>query len=29
VPVLVAVLTICRRLPSMQWLTVLLAGGKG
>lgn len=29
VPVLVAVLTVCRRLPSMQWLTVMLAGGKG
>lgn len=29
VPILVAVLTVCRRLPSMQWLTVLLAGGKG
>lgn len=29
VPVLVAVLTVCRRLPSMQWLTVLLSGGKG
>jgi len=29
VPILVAVLTICRRLPSMHWLTVMLAGGKG
>jgi len=29
VPVLVAVLTVCRRLPSMQWLTVMLDGGKG
>ena len=29
VPILVAVLTVCRRLPSMQWLTVMLAGGKG
>ncbi|MFN4143774.1 AI-2E family transporter [Aestuariivirga sp.] len=29
VPILVAVLTVCRRLPSMNWFTVLLAGGKG
>lgn len=29
VPVLVAVLTVCRRVPSMRWLTVLLSGGKG
>jgi len=29
VPILVAVLTVCRRLPSMRWLTVLLSGGKG
>lgn len=29
VPMLVAVLTVCRRLPSMQWLSVLLSGGKG
>jgi predicted PurR-regulated permease PerM len=28
VPVLVAVLTVCRRLPSMRWLTLMLAGGK-
>jgi len=27
VPILVAVLTVCRRLPSMRWLTVLLSGG--
>lgn len=29
VPILVAVLIVCRRLPSMGWLTVLLSGGKG
>jgi len=29
VPILVAVLTVCHRLPSMRWLTVMLAGGKG
>lgn len=29
VPVLVAVLTMCRRLPSMQWLTVMLSGNRG
>ena len=29
VPILVAVLTVCRQLPSMQWLTVMLSGGKG
>jgi AI-2 transport protein TqsA len=29
VPILVAALTVCRRLPSMQWFTVLMAGGKG
>jgi predicted PurR-regulated permease PerM len=29
VPILVAVLTLCRRLPSMQWLNVLVAGNKG
>lgn len=29
VPVLVAVLTVCRRIPAMRWLTVLLSGGKG
>ena len=28
VPVLVAILTLCRRIPSMEWLTVLLSGGK-
>ena len=27
--ILVAVLTVCRQLPSMQWLTVMLSGGKG
>ena len=29
VPILVAVLTVCRRLPSMRWLTVMLSAGKG
>jgi AI-2 transport protein TqsA len=29
VPIMVAVLTVCHRLPSMRWLTVMLAGGKG
>lgn len=29
VPILVAVLTVCRQLPSMRWLTVMLAGAKG
>jgi predicted PurR-regulated permease PerM len=29
VPILVAVLTVCHRLPSMRWLTVMLAGSKG
>jgi predicted PurR-regulated permease PerM len=29
VPILVAVLTVCRQVPAMQWLTVMLAGGKG
>lgn len=29
VPILVAALTVCRRLPSMRWFTVLLSGGKG
>lgn len=29
VPILVAVLTVCRQLPSMQWLIVMLSGGKG
>lgn len=29
VPILVAVLTVCRRLPSMRWLTVLLSAGDG
>ena len=29
VPILVAVLTVCRRLPAMRWLTVLLSGGEG
>jgi len=29
VPILVAVLTVCRRLPSMRWLTVLLSASKG
>jgi len=28
VPILVAVLTVCRQLPSMQWLTVMLSGDK-
>lgn len=28
VPVLVAVMTVCRQIPSMQWLTVMLSGGK-
>jgi predicted PurR-regulated permease PerM len=28
VPVLVAILTVCRQLPSMRWLTLMLAGGK-
>lgn len=28
VPILVAVLTVCRRLPSMQWFAVLFSGGK-
>lgn len=27
VPILVAALTVCRRLPSMRWFTVLLSGG--
>jgi len=27
VPILVAVLTVCRRLPAMRWFTVLLSGG--
>lgn len=29
VPVLVAVMTVCRQIPAMQWLTVMLSGGKG
>lgn len=29
VPILVALLTICRRLPSMRWFTVLLSAGDG
>jgi predicted PurR-regulated permease PerM len=29
VPIMVAVLTVCRQLPSMRWLTVMLAGEKG
>lgn len=29
VPVLVAVMTVCRQIPSMRWLTVMLSGGKG
>ncbi len=29
VPILVALLTVCRRVPSMRWLTVLLSSGKG
>lgn len=29
VPVLVAVLTLCRQVPAMRWLSVMLAGGKG
>jgi AI-2 transport protein TqsA len=29
VPILVAVLTVCRRLPSMRWLTVMLSADKG
>ena len=28
VPILVAVLTVCRRLPSMRWLTVMLSADK-
>lgn len=28
VPVLVGVLTVCRRLPSMQWLTIMLSGNR-
>lgn len=28
VPILVAVLTVCRRIPSMRWLTVMLSAGK-
>lgn len=28
VPVLVAVMTVCRQIPAMNWLTVLLSGGK-
>ena len=29
VPILVAVLTVCRRLPAMRWLTVMLSAGDG
>ena len=29
VPILVAVLTVCRQLPAMRWLSVMLAGAKG
>ena len=29
VPILVAVLTVCRRIPSMRWLTVMLSAGRG
>jgi AI-2 transport protein TqsA len=29
VPILVAVLALCRRIPELRWLGVLLAGGKG
>jgi AI-2 transport protein TqsA len=29
VPILVAMLTVCRRLPSMRWFTVLLSAGEG
>ena len=28
VPILVAVMTVCRQIPSMRWLTVMLSGGK-
>jgi hypothetical protein len=28
VPILVAVLTVCRRLPSLRWLTVMLSADK-
>jgi AI-2 transport protein TqsA len=29
VPILVAVLTVCRQIPSMRWFNVMLAGTKG
>jgi len=29
VPILVAVMTVCRQIPSMRWLIVMLSGGKG
>lgn len=28
VPILIAVMTVCRQLPSMKWLTVMLSGGE-
>ncbi|PZF78940.1 AI-2E family transporter [Aestuariivirga litoralis] len=29
VPILVAVMTVCRQIPAMRWFTVMLSGGKG